>query len=234
MASGNRAANLKSHGTLECTSASQDVLLASEDLRYLAGECDKLESVIASLQLTGNPNVEYSYHHHTGVETVNGGCHTVGYHVHSGSNLTNGGCYTSGYHEHTNNCSQIHVHVDTCARTHTHTSACYNMCGYEGGRISGSPDYPGVIGTCNKCGARQIYGVDGFCHQAGSRKCNNLPLNTYACDNLPLNSYTCNNSPNNRWGLTCNNSPTNRWALGCGWREGEIMSAKVTFSPSGN
>lgn len=45
-------------------------------------------------------------------------------------------------------------------------------------------------------------------------------------------TLNCGNKPINRWSETCNNLPLNSFELVCGWKEGEIVRAEITFSPS--
>lgn len=45
-------------------------------------------------------------------------------------------------------------------------------------------------------------------------------------------TLVCHNEPINRWNETCNNLPLNSFELVCDWKEGEIVRAEITFSPS--
>lgn len=122
-ASGDRAANLKSHGTLEYVNETQSVLLSAEDLNYLASECDKLEDTMDALTLQGNPNIKYTYHEH---KTGDGIVHPADY-VYAGYDNP-GGCFQSSYHVHTSACKYKTWHThERCHKVHLADGSSYTV-----------------------------------------------------------------------------------------------------------
>jgi len=241
-----RQSNIKSHGVFQSNDAAgkQEVLLDSADLLYLAGECDKLESVISGLSLTNNPNISYTRHHHSGSIYANGGCYTSGYHAHSGSEYSYGGCYTNGYHVHTSSCSKTHTHTANCPMTHEHNSSCpkhrHTSSCYTKKKVHTHGD-----GSCNDVSftAHKSCGCTHQCEGSTCSACSHgnhgenacsaqVPFTEHGCNKQEYanvltctkgGTYTCNSSPLNTY--TCNNSPlntytcgspNNRWSLGCG------------------
>lgn len=168
-----RQSNIKSHGTLEekDTTSGRSVLFDSSDLRYLASECDKLETAINALSLQQDASIEYTYHHHTGSET------------------SNAGCYTKGYHKHLSTCSKT---------THQHDSSCYINDGEEkcdcvgfisNGSSEGYADY-----KCLRCGHVPHGSEPDSCHTM--RPCTKLVCtkstgDTYTCGS-PINRWKLN------------------------------------------
>lgn len=244
-ANGERRSNIKSHGTFEGIDASnsQDVLLCSEDLRYLADECDKLEQIMSGLSLQNNPNIEYTRHHHAGSIYSNGGCYTAGYHVHSGSTYSYGGCYTDGYHVHTSSCSMTHVHTSSCPMEHVHNSSCkkhkHTTNCYTKKKVHTHGD-----GTCNDVSFTN-YKSCGCTHQCEGATCSacsphgnhgqnacsvQVPFTDHGCNKQEYQNvltctkggqYECGETPNT---YTCSGtpntytcgSPDNRWRTACG------------------
>lgn len=133
---------------------------------YLASECDKLETIVDGISQTSGANIVYKYHHHTGVETSYGGCHTSGYHVHVGDEMHNGGCYTDGYHVHSG-CSQ-YSWKDLCRCKFDENNKCIK---HEH--------------RCSRCDQRN----PGPSHRHYS--CGDLPLNRWRmnCNGSPVNRW---------------------------------------------
>ena len=235
-----RQSNIKSKGILVETDSSKEVIFDSADLRYLANQCDQLETMINGLSMKQNADIVYVYHHHTGSETSYGGCYTVGYHTHVGTSTSGGACYT-GRHVH-NGCEN-HTHTaktGSCykrVRIHSHTETCYTASGTRscGCKNSQADDGYSEI-KCHSCGHdKHSNDVGGCSIQVPNRKLT-CTQNEWRYDLVctKTEGYQCGNSPINTWDLTCNNLPINRWSLGCNRREGEIVSATISFAPSGN
>lgn len=123
----NRVSNIKSHGVFHGINqdATQEVLLDSADLRYIASQLDDMEDIINGLKQQSKGNIKYIYHtHHKGDGFASSGV------IYS---LTNpGGCYKSAGHTH-NAIETCPSHTETTHITHEHY-------------ISGNPYH------CDHCG----------------------------------------------------------------------------------
>lgn len=238
-----RISNIKSRGVFVGTNGTDEVVLDSADLRYLAGQLDTLETMVNALSMNTGGNIVYDYHHHakgdgtlsqsTLYTTANpGGCYRSAghthdktgdcsytwspntYHVHSGSPTSGGGCYTHAVHG-TVTCT---VYESGCFNSYTGDDGLehcqytvrHTNCGYGERVLDHSPHT-----SDNHRGAR-----------SWQQQCETSTITGYTatCGNRPLNAgsqkvYTCG-------------SPVNTWTVGCGWREGEIQSASIQFSPS--
>lgn len=238
-----RVGNIKSHGVFVGINGTDEVVLDSADLRYLANQLDVLDQTIRGLTLQSNASIEYTYHVHkkgdgtessdTIYSTVNpGGCYFDGghthdkigacpytqspntYHIHSGSPTSGGGCYT--------------VPVYKSVTCTVYQSGCMNSyTGYDGqehcqytlyhtscGRGTQTYNYP-AHSQSNHVGARSWQQT---CTVVGG------VITGYAtsCKNLPLNAgsqkiYSCG-------------SPTNTWVIGCGKTTSSIDSAYIVFN----
>lgn len=232
-----RQSNIKSKGVLTETNSSQEVVFDSADLRYLAAQCDQLETTIDGLSMQQNANIEYTYHHHTGTETSCGGCHTVGYHTHIGSSTSGGACYT-GRHVH-NGCTK-HTHTGkpgscwNAVRIHTHSDSCYSAQGTRTCGCTSSQGDDGYGTKCHSCGHTCHSGTPCYVQVSNTAITCGQKEFRYDLKCGKTEGYQCNDLPINTWDLTCGNSPINRWSLGCNRREGEIESATISFAPSGN
>lgn len=127
LASGTRAASIKSHGTLEYKSETQDVLLTTEDLKSLANDIDYLEGILDALNNKNDPHIVYEYHYHTGDSKHNGGCYTTGYHVHTTRCSDKCECKYDEF----GNCIK-HKHTWTCGYPHNNWKL---SCGKQNGQI---------------------------------------------------------------------------------------------------
>lgn len=216
----NRVANIKSHGVFVGTNGSDEVVLDSADLRYLASQLDVLDKTIQGLTLQSNANIAYTYHKHKkGDGTLSSGT------IYSTTNP--GGCYKGSGHTHdkTGTCSTkytTHVHSSSCA---TKVVTVTTQCGGEVYLLD-SNDYGSFVARryrCVRCGniwRQEASGWEGLgdpitvCGRSISS-----PQTVYACNDAPLNSgkvYTCG-------------SPTNTWTLGCGKSTSSIDSAYIVF-----
>lgn len=152
-----RQSNIKSHGVFvgRDESSDQEVVLDTTDLKYLAGEIDRLEDLVDALSMKQAANIVYTYHSHVGEETAYGGCHTEGYHVHSGCGTKKVSHHCNGSVSHIpgtdrykcNKCSFGGTgDIPSYASNHTYSTTEYTCgsspinrwklgCGYKDGEI---------------------------------------------------------------------------------------------------
>lgn len=228
-AGSSRQSNIQSHGTYVSNAAETDdeVVLCSADLRYLADECDKLETMIDGLSQTQGANISYEYHYHTGNMYVKGGCYNSGYHAHSGCE----------YHTHGDSCyttKVIHTHSGkpgacwTQTRIHTHTDSCYSKTGTKRCPCSSSQGDDGYGTKCYTCG-HDPHASNCCCATVDdiTRTCGKDEFKyTLKCEKQTTETVlSCTKSV----GYQCGYLPINRWSTTCGRRDGEIVKATITF-----
>lgn len=119
-ATSNRVSSIKSHGTLEYTDENRDMLITAEDLKYLASECDKLEQAMDALQMTGNPNIRYTYHQHK-----NGSGTVLSQNAVISGYGNPGGCFQHSYHVHTSACEYKSWHTHEHCTIHGDETSGY-------------------------------------------------------------------------------------------------------------
>lgn len=206
-----RSGNIKSHGVFHSYDVNgNDILLDSADLYFLANQLDGLEDTINALSRDNNANVSYVYHNH--VDAVGDVNHNSV--VYSNTNV--GGCYVPSGH--------THNALGACSTTTTTVQArCGTLCTTK---VSEHWYWDGCDWHPHLQEAAKQYRcpVCGFDNRVSWGRHEAEPMDPVYCSNTVTKTVTV---------YACG-SPVNTYVLGCGRREGEIESAVVSFSPSGN